>query len=384
MIPASRAPESLERLFAAWDRGARELHRLEPSATLSPGRSDRVARARESTVSVHVVRGLLEMVERSGIARSDFLREAGLDAEELDTPATRVSRLEMGRLLSIAMERTADPALGLHWAEATTERMFVPLSHLIAHSADLRQGLALLAQFFRLVSDHPAYEVHELESHVVLRCVPIEDEAPEIRRFASEMMVRGFWRLVETFDPGSPPQLACFDHAAPDHRAEYDRVFDGRARFDQPFTGLVFGRASLDSASPQKDDDVREALEALAERRLVQLGESTPYAMRVRAHVVREGGRERADMKSVARALDVSVRSLRRRLADEGRTFDDVANEALSVVAKGLLDDPRRTIQEAAFEMGFSDASTFHRAFKRWTGTTPSAYRATKKGAARG
>ena len=84
---------------------------------------------------------------------------------------------------------------------------------------------------------------------------------------------------------------------------------------------------------------------------------------------------QRADMSTVARALGMSVRSLRRRLAEEGKSYNDLANEALAAVAKQLLRDKRRTIQETAYDLGFSDTSTFHRAFKRWTGMTPSTFR---------
>jgi AraC-like DNA-binding protein len=71
----------------------------------------------------------------------------------------------------------------------------------------------------------------------------------------------------------------------------------------------------------------------------------------------------------------MSVRSLRRQLEAEGKSFGDVHDEALANVAQRLLRDRRRTVQQVAFEMGFSDPSAFHRAFKRWTGTTPKAYR---------
>jgi AraC-like DNA-binding protein len=73
--------------------------------------------------------------------------------------------------------------------------------------------------------------------------------------------------------------------------------------------------------------------------------------------------------------LDVSVRSLHRRLADEGQSYVAIANEASGVLAKRLIAEENRTIQETAFLMGFNDVSSFHRAFKRWTGTTPTKFR---------
>jgi len=81
-------------------------------------------------------------------------------------------------------------------------------------------------------------------------------------------------------------------------------------------------------------------------------------------------------MFTVARALSISTRTLRRRLAAEGTSYDAVAHATLAHRARTLLAVERRTIRETALALGYSDASAFHRAFKRWTGTTPSACRA--------
>src|SRR5690606_23615634 len=102
----------------------------------------------------------------------------------------------------------------------------------------------------------------------------------------------------------------------------------GRERFDQPFTALVFDRALLDATSPHQDDDVCEALQSVAERRLLRISQRTPYAIRVRDFLVREGFPHRTDMESVARALGMSVRSLRRRLEAEGKAYNDILSEA--------------------------------------------------------
>ena len=81
-------------------------------------------------------------------------------------------------------------------------------------------------------------------------------------------------------------------------------------------------------------------------------------------------------MDAVARSLGLSARSLRRRLAMEGQTYERVADEAHAIMAKHLLTTTQLTLQETASTLGFSHMSTFHRAFKRWTGTTPLSYRA--------
>jgi AraC-like DNA-binding protein len=80
-------------------------------------------------------------------------------------------------------------------------------------------------------------------------------------------------------------------------------------------------------------------------------------------------------METVARALGVSARSLRRRLAEEGTSFREVVDAALGALAKRLVSDQDGPIEAAAYAMGFSHPSAFHRAFKRWTGATPAATR---------
>jgi AraC-like DNA-binding protein len=331
--------------------------------------------AGESTISFLVLRGLLEAVERAGVQRATFLSSAQLDLAQLESSESRIPRSEMFRLCEVAIDLTGDLAFGLHWVERLSERMFAPVSHLIAHCSTLRQGLELLAQFFRLLGDDAPYRIQEDGENVTIHCVSSDHPSLRITRFEAEMLLGGFWKLVRTFNLNAQPETVSFAYPAPPYHAEYTRLFKGLQRFDQPFTGLVFDGTLLNAPAPQKDDDVREALQALAERRLLRVTHNTPYSTRVREFVVREGWPHRTDMQSVARSLDISVRSLRRRLEGEGKPYNEILGEALAIVAKQLLQDQRRTIQEIAYEMGFSDPSTFHRAFKRWTGTTPSAYR---------
>lgn len=122
--------------------------------------------------------------------------------------------------------------------------------------------------------------------------------------------------------------------------------------------------------------DLRQALRRISERRVQRVTHSLPVSWRVREYLIEQGGKPRtADMPAVGRALGISTRSLRRRLHEEGVSFHDLAREASACVAKQLLQDKHWSIQEAAYEMGFAHTTTFHRAFRRWTGTTPNKFR---------
>lgn len=331
--------------------------------------------SRESTVSIRVVKALVDVVEQAGVPAATFLAQAGFGPEQLQAPDARISRSKIYPLCELAMELTGDSALGLHWAETIGEGAFVPISHLIAHSATLRQGFEALAQFNRLLSDQASYQFVELEDTVTVRGMHLPGASLPVQRFCSEMMVTGFFRLLRNASLHARPSRVCFEYPAPPSQAEYLRVFGDTVCFDQPFTGIVFDRALMDMPALHKDVDVHDALQALAERRLMRITQRTPYALRVRELLMQQTCPLRVDMGTIARLLGLSVRSLRRRLAEEGKPYNEVAEEALALVAQHFLRDQQRSIQETAYEMGFSDTSTFHRAFKRWTGTTPNASR---------
>jgi AraC-like DNA-binding protein len=331
--------------------------------------------ARESTLSVSFVRGLVQAMEQMGVPRVELLRAARIEAVQLEATEARLPRSEAYRIFEVAMDLTGDPALGLHLAEGLMGQAFGPTSHLVAHSANLRQAFESLHQFQRLLGDDPYFELREYDDQVAVCCLRLPGQSLRLRRFSAEMILTNFFRLIRYFSVQARPERVSFEYPAPPHQHEYARVFEHTERFEQPFTGIVLDRGLLDLSSPNKDEDVHEALRALAERRTVRLTQGAPYALRVREFLVEHGYPRRTDMETVARAIGLSVRSLRRRLASEGTSYSAVENDALAIVAKHLLRDKQRTIQETAYEMGFSDTTTFHRAFKRWTGTTPRAYR---------
>lgn len=329
----------------------------------------------ELTVSGRVVSELVRAVERAGVPRSEFLRAASIAPEWLDSDDARLPRDDVFALCQVALDLTGDPALGLHWGEWQTVGTFSLISHLLAHASNLQQAFETLHRYGHLVSDQVSVELLENDDTAELRSIDASDQPLAIRRLTAEMMTVGFLTLIRHFaGPHAKAARVCFQYPAPDYRLEYARVFEGAERFDQPFTGLAFDRALLHAQSPQKDEGLYDTLSELAERRLLRLEGRAPYSVQVRQHLMQQPTPHRVAMRQVARRLGISVRSLHRRLVEEGQSYAALANEASAQLAKQLLMDQRHTIQETAHTMGFAKVSSFHRAFRRWTGTTPGAF----------
>lgn len=328
---------------------------------------------RDSTVSIGVVRGLVDAAGAAGADTRSLLEAARIQRPLLELDDARVPRSRVLLLCELALDMTDEPAFALHWGEHASESIFAPLSHLIAHAANLGEGLQTLFDYHRLVADEASCSLIQEDDVMTLRLTTLPNVSARLRMFVVEMEAVGIHRLMKTF--GVEPERVSFAYPAPEHRGEYARIFQGAEQFDAPLSAITFSRSLLGAVSPHRDEEIHNALRAIASQRVQRLTKSTPYAWLLREQLIKQRMPTRPKMGEAAYALGLSVRSLRRRLKDEGKTFYDVATEAATIIAKDLLSDARKSIQEVAFEMGFADTSGFHRAFKRWTGVTPTVYR---------
>jgi AraC-like DNA-binding protein len=328
------------------------------------------------SISPAIVRAVAEVAAHAGVGRAELLATARIDPGLLEAVDARIDFDDFARFQTVALDLTGDEALGLHVAENATEASFDLVAHLIAHAPTLRAGLELALQFQRIFTDDSQLTLTE-DGDLARMRLDYRRATPRSDRMHAEFVMVGVLRLVRTFAGPVPVYAARFEHPRPDHHHEYWRVFGGAERFGQALTAIDLQRKILERPGQYYHAELYDVLRAQAERALLRLTRGVSHADRLRQYLLAHPpiGATSPDMPAVARELGMSVRSLRRRLADEGASYKDLLDEALAAVAMRMLGDPRRTIQEIAHAMGFSDPSAFHRAFKRWTGMTPLQYR---------
>ncbi|HKP62521.1 MAG TPA: AraC family transcriptional regulator [Polyangiales bacterium] len=326
-------------------------------------------------VSTRVLRNLVDCAASAGVSPAGLLRGAGLDAECLQALDARLPRAKLHQCVALALDLTSDPAFGLHSIERLSSDALDPLAGLVAHAASLQQALGSIQDFRRLLGDQASFRVYEDSGKVFVKCARLADEPPRVQRFMAEVCLGGLYLTIRRFRATAHVDLVAFEYGAPDYQQEYARVFEGRARFEQPFTGLCFDAALLAAPAPQPDAELHQALRVFATRRIAQLTDKLPYSARVLDVLVWRRPPRDVSMEDTAKLLGLSARSLRRHLSAEGRSYNELVHEALALVAKTYLLDERRTVMETAHELGFADNTSFHRAFKRWTGLTPCEYR---------
>lgn len=376
--PAGFAHETL-----ASDGGHRHeapgLGELDPAGAGASRRS--AARTAPSTrISVLVAHNLFRVLQRFGVSRVALCTAAGVDATTLADLEGFMTRDDGHRLALAALQLTQNPALGLAWAKHINDSDLGYVSYATAQCSTMRELLTLYGQFSRLVSDATEVTLHEGSEHATLRCHASEHATEELRPFVGAICLGTLFHRLRNIVPEARLTRLTFAHPRPAFADEYMGVFGLRPVFDAASTAMEFPIRLLDEQAHDRDGAVLANLTALAQQRVVRLTNRAPYGQRVRDLLMAGPHDARADIASVARALGLSERSLRRRLALEGSNFLEIVREARGAIAKSRLVRTRMSLQEIAYELGFASESAFHRAFRSWTGQSPGAFRRAHQG----
>ena len=328
----------------------------------------------EHEVSGVLVRVLADVAQQYGVSPEALLgdRITVMCAPPFEV---RISLVEYADLFDRAIRLTGEPALGLICGLSAHDASYDLMAPLVSHMSSLRRAIQEVRQFSALILAGVHVQLSEpAESARLTWRLPRLDRPFD--RTCSELTMGGVMRMLRAF--GCTPtdiRAVYFEHRRPAHDQAYDRAFEGTARFSQDMTGVELGPEVLDRPNLHGNPALQDVLHAEAERTLARLTRPTRVADRMRSYLRTHDGCRPPKMGLVAHALGMSVRSLRRRLDEEGESYRGVVQEALRERACRMLRNPERTVQEVGAALGFADVTVFHRAFKRWTGATPADYR---------
>ncbi len=325
------------------------------------------------TVPTCFVRSAIRHVQREGHNCDRLLRKFGLDASVVDNDEARVPLEAYLDLMSAVARALNDEFLGYGAAPVKlgTWQMACLSS---VHPGSIGHAIGRMCRFYRLIEcGLRAQLVIEGDEAVIefVRC----KTGPELDLYAYER-VMGAARCFLTWLMKGPFTLrgVALPHQRPAHAAEHRWLFLGaEVAYGCPRASLRFDRAILDAPIQRDECELDQLLMNPIDQLLIAVSTESAWASRIRELVSRELP-WLPEFEDIAARLSIHPQALRRRLAQEGLSFNDIKNQVRYNIAEYYLSKQALSVEEVAFRSGFSEASSFIRAFRRWAGTTPAAY----------
>jgi AraC-like DNA-binding protein len=339
-----------------------------------PSESTDAASAENTWVADVLAHTLLEAAEARGVPAQQLTATVGRAFEPSDRAFLDLEAF--ARLIDAAIAQTGDPAFGLHWGERAPLTNFGVVAAVAQWAPNARTALTGLTRFQGLLFQGRPIASFDVRGRSATIRIEVDWLPRPVRRTWAEFVTVGTCGLVQQLcgRTGTAPAVT-FPHAAPAYVQEYRRILGDRVSFERDSCGVEFETAALDRTAPQFNERLNEAGTFEASRALAQLEGTERCSARVYEQLAAEWPSVPA-MDDVARKLGMSGRTLRRRLKQEGKAFPTLVAQVLRDRALQLLSDPRTSVKEVAYKLGFATPNAFHRAFKRWTGGSPSEVRA--------
>jgi AraC-like DNA-binding protein len=275
-------------------------------------------------------------------------------------------------LLDAAARLTNNPDLGIELARATTIRALTPIMYLMMSEPTLGAALEDMRRYALIVMHRPTRTDVVAEKGATMFVFDPGESTQIYNEYIGALLVQLFRYLVD--DPQLRPIGARFTHAPPAHLELRKRIFGDDIVYAQPRNALVLSPQQIALPCAHASTAVNALLERALQEELAKAREDA-FLVRVR-HAIEDSLQGDATMATIARGLGLTDRTLRRRLRERGVSFERLTQDARRERALRMLEVQSASVEAAARASGYADATTFHRAFRAWTGMTPAAYRA--------
>jgi AraC-like DNA-binding protein len=328
------------------------------------------------TATGFAARRAVVALRNHNIDPTPLLQRFGLTEQAVNEDEIRVSAAAQARFLESAAETLKDPALGFHLATEVNPRAVGLLFYVASAAKDLGEAIELFARYLRIVNEAVRVKLtrqnRDLAVELQLVGVP-RLRAGHNAEFGVAVIVKS---LREITGRTVHPTKITFVHIRSSGFREFERFCGCPVEFGGSSDQLVFSNQSLATPLITEDVHLLDTLRPICDE-AAQQRETAPGTLR--ALVENEAQKllphGRAQRHNVAKKLAMSTRTLARRLASEGTTFEEVVDELRRSLALQYIKTPSISLSQIAWLLGYEGGTSFSHAFRRWTGVPPSAAR---------
>ena len=327
----------------------------------------------KDTISIHLVREALRQSCDSRSVMDDVLVKVGIDPLLLDREDVRVPALAYARMWRLLARRLDDEFFGMDPRPLRAGSLaYICRSAMVQPT--LAQGIESVLGFLSLMLQCvPARLVRQQSLAQIVLQEPEAQPRRAFTYFTYWMIVHGVacWLAGRRI-----PILAIELRASqPLYCEDYEVMFSQNLRFDRPSTRMIFAADCLDSPIRRSPAELQRFLAKAPANILVKYRDPQSLASQIKQVLRQLPATQWPETQGVAQGLCMSASTLRRRLAEEGHTWQGLKDGVRKELAIGWLADPDHSFADIALQLGFADTSSFYKAFRKWSGTNPGHYR---------
>jgi len=328
--------------------------------------------------SGHLLQAIHTAMVEAGLNIAEVYTRLGYDPRGTELRTLRTPHHMQAVFWSVVEAVTADPEIGLHLCPHMPAFHAEVIEYLFFSSPVFRDGCARALKYKRLISDALSLELVESDGRARILLTSSAENAPELRHTevcVTYSLIRFLKTVTEDHFVVRRVRLHCRRIGPVE---DYERIFGCRVEFEGASTEVEFDPAVLEYRSPRWDPDLLRLHEEFAERRMSTLQRSD-LIERIRKVFSQRLELDSCDLDEVATELGMPSRRLRFELACAGTSFSQLLSDFRYALARRLLAGTDEPIERIVYLTGFSEPSTFYRAFKRWSGMTPVQYRDSRR-----
>lgn len=312
---------------------------------------------------------IAEALTKRDVDAAEVFRRADMSIDDMHDPNSRCPASAMERLWALAADATQDPCFGLEVGRAWHPTAFHALGYSVLAAASLREGLACLARYSRVVSTGARVQVIEHGAEVSIRITSRFREHSPSAHWTRAPVQAGLAAILvlcraargESLDP-LRVTFGCEEGGV---RRRLQSFFRCALVFEAEHDAMVFSAKDIAGSLRTANPTLLRINEQALARYAADL-RAGDIAERVSAELIRLLPSGEVDQGVIARSLNVSLRSMQRKLKEQGVTFRELLDDTRRQLAQSYAQDPSLSASEVAYLLGFSELSSLSRATRRW------------------
>ncbi|MGH1370799.1 MAG: AraC family transcriptional regulator [Cellvibrionaceae bacterium] len=329
----------------------------------------------DAVVPVYLFQLIKTVLRERNLDSDKLIEGSGISMAQLDREDTLLSFDQSLTIVNNALKLTQDDSLGLEIGRRESLSDWGMMGYAIASCRSGRDMLRIAQNFYQTTTNLTHSQIQLESAQLIARCEPYHQVKPELYRFLVEEHLACNHKMISDFHGNKhQPVEIHLRYPAPAYANRYESVFACPIIFNARSNQAIYPESVLDIVNPSANPVTQQLAVKLCEQLQQQQEQHRGIVNKVRLRIMSQPHCHPSPGE-IAQQLGMSERSLRRQLKEQGNSYQQILDDVRAEIAIRYLRDSQLQLEDIAHLLGFSESSSFYRAFKKWTGKAPSSFR---------